>query len=310
MKFRSVVAHWLSGLAVTASFSLGGCRHDTDERLGLDDKHAVGEFDVSALARAGELEKAVAAPVAEVEKKLGPYRLVESAKLTLGAGGAKGDKQDTLEDSWRLEIDGQGGSSILHENSKGYGFESVIAGGAVYIRPKYGRFVKRAPEGDEVERARDEAQGVLASWLSVLGRFAARKDAGATTFAGRPAHKVELSLLSSPARLRDGDPAHAWRRDMKVSVLSGEVLVDEKSGAPLHAVLDASYTAERGGESKTEIQVSLAYRGEIESVGAITAIAAPADFVPAPVRVRPLLDKQLLLDGLAAPPAAATGSDK
>src|SRR5438309_3656337 len=88
-----------------AAASLPACRHDVDERLGLDEKRAAQEFDPTALARPGELEKALARPSGMVAKQLGAWRLVESVKLTT----ATGDKKEELDDGWTLEVDGKGG---------------------------------------------------------------------------------------------------------------------------------------------------------------------------------------------------------
>ncbi len=280
-----------------------GCRHEADERLGLDEKKSQHEFDPTALASGAELEKAVGLTSAEAAKKLGAHKLVQSAKLQLAVGEAK----DALDETWTMEVDARGNAHLNHENSHDTGFETWFLDGQAYVRPRYGRFVRRLAEGDEIERARDEQQGVFASWLAVLGRWAARKDGGAVTHLGRPAHKIVLSLDGSPSRLRDKDPNHQWRKQMMVSALSGEVIVDDASGAPLHAVLDASYTAPRGTMEATkpgEVAVTLSYRADVQDLGAVAQLQPPADFVPALVRPRPLVDKQVLLDGLIAPPKA------
>ena len=290
--------------ALLLAVAAAGCKRDSDERLGLDDKK-LHEFDPESLASGAELEKAVSISTEDAAKKLGAYKLVQSAKLQLASGEAK----DALDETWVMSIDGKGGTALLHENSHDYGFETVILGGQIYVKPRYGRFVRRPIEGDEVERARDEHEGALASWLAVLGRFADRKDGGATSHLGRPAHKVILSLASSPSRLRDKEPAHQWRRSVRVSALSGEVIVDDASGAPLKAQLDAAYTTPRAvateGETPkgpAEVSVTLAFHSVVEDLGAVPAVEAPADATSA-LRPRPLLDKQVLLDGLVTPPS-------
>ena len=283
-----------------------GCKRDSDERLGLDEKRASTPLDPAELARPGELERALGTPAADVAAKLGSWRLTESATLAIGAG----EKRDTLDESWKLEVDARGGTHVVVENSHGHGFETVVSGGAVYNRPRYGRFARHVPEGDEVDRARDAVQGVLAGYLGVLGRFADRKDEGDTTVGGRRARRIKLALAGSPGRLRDSDAAHAWRKTMKVSALDGTVDVDVQSGAPLHAVLEATWTAQQPpaaeGGAPVEVSVKLSLRAEVDQLGAVPPIAVPEGPLLPATRTRPLVDRSILLDGLVQPGSATT----
>lgn len=280
-------------LLIAALFAAtAGCRHEGDENLGLAGKRHDLTIDVSSLAQAGELEKALALPSEEVQARLGAHRLEAVTKLVLGSG----DSADTLDESFRLDVDGKGGSHLVRESSHGYGIEAIAAGRAYYVKPRYGRFVRRAPEGDEVARARDEVQGLGAAYLGLLGRFAARSSAGTVDYHGRSAVKVKLALAGSPGAFSDPDPAHAWRADVAVSALEGEAWVDEKTGAPLHVTLDAKYRSHRDAR---EVAVSMHYQSDVLELGAIEPIAAPADAAPPIARARPLLDRQALLDGLA-----------
>ncbi len=273
---------------VLCTLVVAGCGHRGDENLGLG-RAAPAAVDVRALARPGELEKAAALPSTEIARRIGAHRFAGTTKLTIGSGEAR----DELEETFRLDVDAGGASHLVHDNSHGYGSEAVAAGGSYYVRPRWGRFVRRSPEGDEVERARDEVEGVFGGYLAVLGRFAARSLDGEAEVAGRRALKVKLALAPSPARFTDGDPAHAWRRDLQVSALDGEVDVDAATGAPLAERLTARYTAMRGARP---IEVALAFSGGVEP-GAPT-VNAPPDAVDAPSRPRPLVERQQLLDGL------------
>ena len=299
-------AAWLLAAGVAgASLLVTGCRHDVEERLGIDEKKGTPQFDPTSLDSSGELEKALATSTIEIAKRLGSYRLVQRAKVEVGAG----ERKDSLDETWTLEVDAKGNSRTLHENNHGYGVETFFVDGTFYVRPKYSQLVKRVPEADEVERARDEIQGVLASYLDVLGRFAKRKDAGAMDVGGRKAHKVALSLDSSPEKLRDPDPTHAWRKSIKASALVGEMQIDDASGAPLHATLVAAYTGHRlraaAGEGKAtdeEVRVALDVKADMEAIGSLPAVTAPVDAIASPLRPRPILDRQALLDGLVTLP--------
>jgi hypothetical protein len=233
----------------------------------------------------------LALPSTEVAARLGTYRLTAAVKLVLGSGEAA----DALDESFRLEVDAAGGSHLVRETSHDQGSEAIAAGGSYYVRTRYGRFAKRAPEGDEVERARDEAEGLLAGYLDVLGRFAARSDGGTGDWKGRAAVKLKLAL-AAPAPFADPDPAHAWRSTIEVDALDGEVWVDEKTGVVLRELLDARYRSRRDARV---VAVTLHFQSDRDALGAIAPITAPADAV-SPARPRPLLDRQALLEGLAA----------
>ena len=275
-------------LAIALTVGCLGCRHDGDENLGLA-RARPAAVDVGALAKTGELEKALAMPSTEIARAIGAHRFTATTKLDVSSG----ETRDSLEETFRLDVDARGWSHLVHEDSHGNGSEAIAAGGDYFVRPRWGRFVRRSPEGDEVERARDEMETVLAGYFQVLGRFASRALDGETTVAGRRALKVKLALAPTPAAFTDEDPAHAWRSSARVSALDGEVDVDAASGAPLAARLDARYSAKRGDRA---IEVALAYRGSVEP-GA-PAVAAPADSI-ATERPRPLVERQQLLDGLA-----------
>jgi len=299
------------------------CRPETDERLGLEEKRASVRIEPAQLARGQELERAVATPAAEVAARLGAYRLSAVSAMRITAG----DRVEAFDESWKLEVDGKGGSRITTENSHGYGFETVAQGKTLYVRPRYGRFARRTAEGDELARTQDGVQGVLASYLGMLGRFADRSDQGTTMVASRKARRIHLSLAASPGPLGDVEPGQAWRRSLKVSELDGEVAVDEETGAPLHATLEASWTADRPPPAPAAhpaaapavapaaarpgiMAVKFSYRADVDQVGLVAAIAAPEGALPSVTRVRPQLDRQALLEGLVGSAAPVGGGDR
>jgi hypothetical protein len=77
------------------------------------------------------------------------------------------------------------------------------------------------------------------------------------------------------------------------------VLVDAKTGVPLQARLDAKYRSLIDARSGRTVAVTLHHEAAVEALGAIPPIAAPSDSAPAPSRPRPLVDRQILLEGLA-----------
>ena len=249
-------------------------------------------MDLARLGQAGGLEAALAAPAAQVELALGAHLRQDSAHFTLQTATTDGRK-DELDETWRTEVDDAGAIHAIHDNSHDYGREWYAVSGKLYVRLRHGKLVRRDPQGEEVERLRDEQAGALAGYLAVLGRFAAREVQPATVL-GRPARRVKLTLAPAAAALTDEDPAHAWRRGVRVSALDGAATLDDASGALVEARLDATYTLRRGDK---EIAVTLAYRSNT-TLGHVARVAAPTENLADLERARPLLDRAALLEGL------------
>jgi hypothetical protein len=275
---------------------LAACHASGGENLGLGAQRAPS-INVRRLADPEELLRALALPGRELDRSLGAHRLVASSTLTVTPPGRPAEK---LEQQVRLDSDGAGALHLVKESSAGGGLEAVLAGGQLYVRPRYGRFVEHRPEGDEVERLRALAEGAGAGTLGVLARWLEVREAGhaPATPGGRDAVRLQLAARAAPLEAAPTDqPAHAWRERMQVSALTGEVALDAASGAPLSLTLQAAYTFTRE-QTQEPIAVAVELR---QNVAPAEPVVAPADAAPAPRRVRPLLDRQELLDGLVAP---------
>jgi hypothetical protein len=176
----------------------------------------------------------------------------------------------------------------------------MVVGGELSVRPRGGRFVRRKPEGDEVERLRIAVEGVAADYLKLLERWLKVHEAGRLQVLGHSARKLKLSATQQPAPAPpESDPARRWRDTVAVRFIDGELEVDAASGVLLSARLDASYTFEReagAGEKPAPTTVTLSYKSTTTTTP--EAIAAPTDAVVAPRRVRPMLDLKELLEGL------------
>jgi hypothetical protein len=165
-------------------------------------------------------------------------------------------------------------------------------GGEAFVRPRYGRFVRRRPEGDELDRMRALVEGAGAGYLGLVERWLTVSDAGRGEVAGRAALRLKLGRAPTPApAAAESQPARRWRDTMKVRAIEGALALDAASGAPLSIDLRLEYGFERDGQP---IAVTLAYRQE---TGVAEPIRAPVDAVVAR-RPRPMLDRQALLDGL------------
>ena len=89
---------------------------------------------------------------------------------------------------------------LAHDNSRGNGFEAVALGDDLYVKPRYGKFVRRKIEGDELERLRATAETAAASDLRLVQRFVQVREAGTATVAGHAGVKLTLSARTDARR--------------------------------------------------------------------------------------------------------------
>jgi hypothetical protein len=179
---------------------------------------------------------------------------------------------------------------LVHDNSRD-GLEAVIVGNQIYSKPRYGHWTKRRAENDDIERLRDNVEGVPYAYLELLSRWLVVKEAGRDGQKARLALSAASSPSSAPAETL---PQRRWRDSVKVRSIQGEWLVDAATGAPLGGKLEASYTFERS-DRKEPVTVTLDYQQQLSAAQEITP---PANAVE-PKRPRPMLDRDTLLDGLA-----------
>lgn len=262
--------------------------HHGDENLGLSNK--APSVDVAKLTQPEELVRALSLSGRELDAKLGAHRMDASETLKLELPGAQ---TVSLDDSFAVQADGRGGVHLLHDNSRGNGFEAVALNDDLYVKPRYGKFVRRKVEGDELERLRAAAETAGASDLRLVERFVQVREAGTATVAGHTGVKLTLAARTTPdTPVTESDSSKKWRETIKVRYIDGDVVLDGQSGAPLSVRLEAQYTFVRDGKP---VQATLAYK---ETTAADKfLIAAPADWTTLS-RPRPMLDKQQLLEGL------------
>ena len=275
--------------ASAALLLLCGCGHHGDENLGLSSGKGAS-IDVSKLAQPDELVRALSLSGRALDDKLGAHAMsaTESVKLELGDG-----KTAQLDETFSVQADGHGGVHLVHDNSRGNGFEAIAMGEDLYVKPRYGKFVRRKVEGDELERLRASAETAAASDLKLIARFVQAREAGTATVAGHAGVKVSLSARPTPdAPVTESEPGRKWRATLNVRYIDGDAVLDAKTGAPLSVRLDAQYTFERDGKP---VQATLKYQQTTAAPS--EAVAAPADFATLD-RPRPMLDRQELLEGL------------
>ena len=268
---------------------LCACGHHGDENLGLSSGKGAS-VDVSRLTQPDELVRALSLSGRALDAELGAHRMeaAESLKLELG------DRQTAeLAETFAVQADGRGGVHLKHDNSRDNGFEAIATGDDLYVRPRYGKFVRRKVEGDELERLRATAETAAASDLKLILRFVQAREAGTATVAGHAGVKVALSARATPdAAPAETEAGRMWRQTVNVRYIDGDAVLDAKTGAPLAVRLDAQYTFARDGKP---VQATLKYKQTTDAQS--EAIAAPADWATLE-RPRPMLDRQELLEGL------------
>ena len=104
----------------------------------------------------------------------------------------------SLDETFAVQADGHGGVHVVHDNSRGNGFEATALNDDLYVKPRYGKFVRRKVEGDELERLRATAETAAASDLRLVERFVQVREAGTATVAGHAGVKLTLSARTTP----------------------------------------------------------------------------------------------------------------
>lgn len=267
---------------------VAACSHGGDENLGLGEGKTA--IDVATLTQPAELVRALSLHGHALDERLGPHTMEASQSLKLELPS---HETRTLDETFEVQSNAAGEVHLVHENSRGYGFEAVADKDQLYVKPRYGKFVRQRIEGDELTRLRVTAETAAASDLRLLERFVQVREAGTATVAGHAGVKLALSASPTPAAApAETETGKKWRDTVEVRYIDGSVVVDAKTGAPLAVQLDASYSFKRDGQP---LSATLKYQQTTSADPG--AIAPPTDYAVLG-RPRPMLDRQQLLDGL------------
>ncbi len=257
------------------------------------------------------LAAAVDLPEHRATLLLGPHALVVRSTATVKDGDAV---IESLSDDVILD---DGGDDDFHgkdDNSADYGREIIATGGALYLRPRYARWHARAPEDGELQKLRDELGQTLAADFDLLAPAIAGVDRGETEVAGRPARRIGLELAPVPHPVTASVTQKKWREGATVEAVSGEVVLDARTGVPLHAHVEGRLAFSQGNH---RYHMTLVVDHDVSKIGSKPAIAPPPaeDTVATPQRLREVDERDLLLEGMAPParkqpqvPAAGSGS--
>jgi hypothetical protein len=257
-----------------------------------------------AAGDAVELDRAFAIRHHDVATALGAHTVTITSSYEV----KEGDKVvDSLSDKTTLEVAADGTFHALYDNSADYGREVVFRDGMLYLRPRYARWHRRAPnDKHEVTNLLDQMYEVAGDYFDLVAHAAEVSDAGAAQVSGRDGRKVEIKLAPTA-----GKPApqpltqKKWRESVVVTALSGEAVLDADAAIPLQAKVNSTFGFSRDGRSFT---MSIEVSQEISGIGTEVAVVTPPpeETVDTPQRQKEVDERDFLLDRIA-PPAKKSG---
>jgi hypothetical protein len=267
------------------------------------------KVDVAAAAKDPEaLRRLLNRPHRAAAQALGAHRFAGKSTMKVTENGAEVESL-SIEES--AERSAEGDFHTLLKNSRDYGREVFWSGGQLWLRPGFGKYHRRAPAADdEPARLLDEAVASLAADYDLVADGAALTDGGSTNLNGRAGRKIALSLAPKARAHRAEDlPQRAWRQEVSVLSLSGELIVDEATGVLLDGKLEATLRFVKQGHT---YDMAITAQHAVSDVGGAITITPPAeaDSVATPGRSSEVDEREDLLKGLAPParrgPAAAS----
>lgn len=260
----------------------------------------VEPIDVSRATRQlDELMRAISMPHHRVGKALGPHRFQGSSTVEVLRATSSLRK---IEENVTLELGAKDSYHGVRNLSDDRGREIIFSGGTLYLRPRYSKFHRRAPtRKSEPTALRDELFSTLAAYLQPLAHLIDVGEATETTFAGRKAVKVMLATAAKPrSRKPERLVQRKWRENIEGGTISGHVVLDRESGAPLAAQVSGELELVRDGE---RLRMKLRVSHLVKDVGAAVAIAVPPPdkTVDTLQRSRETDEHDQLLKGIAPP---------
>jgi len=287
------------------ALTAGACRSDSNPESDLGGLlHSTvsdaAPIDVAAAAdKLEELERAVAEPCSRACVALGAHRSTTTAKVEIKRGSTT---VSTLTTETTLLYDGKGAFAVTAYNDKDYGRDAIFDGTTLYLRPRFGKYNKRAPEdAGEPSRLLDEILSTPLAYFELVAPGIAIRKSAETTVSKRAAVVVEVELASSP-RPRPTEPLtqRKWRETAATKAVAGTIGLDKETGALLAMKLEAQVAFTRDGDN---FVMSLSLEHAVTDVGTSATVEVPADAdtVTAPRTLGELEERESLLKGIAAP---------
>lgn len=299
------------GVLLASASLLAGCddrRRDDADLGGLvipeSEVETAADIDVERAVRdPAALLEALQLRHAQISKILGAHRVRGHSSVEVRRGGEIVEK---LSDHTEIQLDAKGNFRAVADNDQDYGRHAVFVDGVLYLRPRFGKFLRRAPSSPaEPGDIRSEMFSTVGAYFDLLWTRAELSDRGAITHDGRPARKIEIATApSAVARPAATLKQRAWRDSISVEKVSGEVVLDTESGAPLEAEIHGSVHFVRDGKKLT---MTLTAAHEISDIGQVAPVEAPdADDTVTPATVRgEARERRELLEGLSQTTGAA-----
>lgn len=215
-------------------------------------------------------------PRSEIEARLGAHKAQQRVQFAWfrGPGLPDGGSEVSLSEETTLLQGSRGDFSVRLVNDHNQGMELVWTAGEVFVKSLYGPFHKRRTDRTDVERIREQALSGLATF-DRLARGLKLKAAGETTAEGRrairynvagfgeraaPNQKAGLPAVEYPdGKGPDPDTARRlelWEKE-EPSEVSGSVLVDAETGAPLGCDLRGHFKVPGAGKDGPAAELDL-----------------------------------------------------
>lgn len=302
---------------LSLAVALGGCGDEGDAAQDPTAIAGASSADRSAAlasADVGAVVNALAQGHAAARSTLGPHELSVSVELSLTPVGEPSTPEaevghprpvaDAVRDEIRLVWASAAGSAprfqLSQHNDHDHGRDVVVADERMYTRHEHRGWYVQPLQVDVWELWLDDAQRAPSD---VVALAAPRLQVQATTragegIAGGDALALQLALASAPDPTRvSAAPLQEWRKDAEITAITGEVVVDAKSGLWLSADVRVGYTMP--GPDGRALRGDAHVKGSVTALGPDATIQVPTDVAPVLERTRYEVERARLLDGLA-----------
>lgn len=270
---------------------------------------------------------------AEVARRLGSLKLVSEGELSFERSDLKVRSKEKV-----TVLQAEAGDfSVVTETSDGSEQQLVFANGILFLKNNNGHWrASRDPVGERNE-LREEGAGIWRSFYDLFAHALTLESRGATTHKGRSAIRYAIQVgneegealalaagAKPPPRQVDDDEdagtldagpvasdaevqawvserVRTWRKKARPGGGSGELLVDEQTGALLKVHFDGRLVV---GDQKPPAILKVKIRHDVSDVGKAHEIIVPKDAIDEvvrkkwPVKPRELLEKEGIVEPL------------
>lgn len=267
---------------------------------------------------------------AEVGRRLGSLKLVTEGELSFERSDLKVRSKEKV----TIRQSEVGDFQVSTETSDGSTQELVFANGILFLKNNNGQWrASRDPVGER-NQLREEGAGIWRSFYDLFSHALTLENRGATTHKGRSAIRYAMKVGNAeqealalaagekgPPRRADEDAGvldagpgvsdqemqawvservRSWRKKARPGGGSGELIVDQETGALLKVQFDGRLVV---GDHKPPAILKVKLKHDVSEVGKEHVIIVPKDAIDEvvrkkwPVKPRELLEKE----GLVAP---------